>query len=226
MVPLSELAIVNPLGDLFGEKYFELKRIYAVKTNENRYVVFYVSRVEDDYIRIRYRIWDNGIRKLAIAGQFYSEHYKLPAGVENAEFVPSKLHSTLSVKNDLIYKTDNVPALDDERRVVGRKVNLSELVRTDIKHEVSTMSILETAQAIQRDNYIFSKMALADKRIGDWVQMVAWRKKAKGTFVAQIPVCEVRLPTPGRSTTRNWRGIAVRLRLPAERYHLHKERTG
>jgi len=67
--------LLDELGDIFGlNTDDETMRVYGVRTNEDRYSLIQVVKVEDDFIGIRYRTYEKRVPKVEILGGFKYEY--------------------------------------------------------------------------------------------------------------------------------------------------------
>jgi hypothetical protein len=138
-IPLHELADENWWGGFFGfgDRYDERRYVYGVRTNEDRYAAIQVFKVEDHYIRIRYKTYEKFLPSLEIKGGFKCERrFFVPkdAVVTFEPTVPEQPPAcavSSAITADL--KTGREPLLNERIQAEKRK----------LFHTLATRSVLE-----------------------------------------------------------------------------------
>ncbi len=70
-IPLSELAKWPGFGEeIFDYKYKESALVFGVRTDDDRYALMQVTKVDDDYIRVKYKTYDKPFPQVSILGTF------------------------------------------------------------------------------------------------------------------------------------------------------------
>jgi len=70
VIPLYEIAKYPGFGEELFYKYKETGAVFAVRTDEGRYSLMQVVKVDDDYIRIKYKTYDKPFPSVTILGTF------------------------------------------------------------------------------------------------------------------------------------------------------------
>jgi hypothetical protein len=156
-IPLSEVGMTIDL--IFFELFIPTLNVYAVRTNENRYAVIQVVRVEDDYIRIRYKTFEKYLPTVEIQGNFRCLLLKDPVDIKHVEYIPHIPPLLASDWEDKVVDAvlDRAYRFDD--------IGVPEQAR--LKH----LSVVRNRKAVSQDvlQRQFLRLAPDIARVGKWL---------------------------------------------------------
>ena len=179
-VPLPELAQLNPLGGLFGDRYRERLYVYGVRTNEGRYSAVQVVQVEDGFIRLRYRTFEKRLPTVQIKGGFRCEPRFGRVDPATVRFVPSPV--LVAAVADVVTPaavSTGTSRLEDV--LAGGRTSAE---RDPCEPLLASVRALLPQAAVEQET--LRRVPLEDRRIGRWVGTAVSRGANVGRFDAVV----------------------------------------
>ncbi len=180
-VPFNELAVIIPLGGIFGiDRFAALQYTYAVRTNENRYAIVRVLDVGDNYIRLQYKTFENVTMSLDITGGFRCEGGIFTPIDAVAEFTPSALIEQIRPVALSGGRVTEEPPPAAVTHIAERNLTTG-LLRPAIGNQAAVKYVLPVSTVKES---FYTELCQADRNIGHWAAEIASVRHEVGRFTA------------------------------------------